>query len=206
MQAYVGIRPQDTLARIWPDRSTCPTDAGVVHELSVITRNVNGVILPGSKTGEGKKRRVYVPEPVAEDFELWRPHSPDVFIFGRAVDGRPWTKTNYDNWRSRALRKRKDGSKFRQRCFKAAAEDLGLGSDLKPYDLRHTFATLAAHAGWTEDEIAFQLGNSTEVVSEIYRHLLDAAPRTRAAAAVDRQLHQAGSGTLPAPARELVKA
>lgn len=178
------------------------------RDLGAVPGLVNSRASAGTNelTGEGKKCRVYVPEPVAEDLDLWRPHSPEVFIFGRAVDGQPWTKTDYDNWRSRALRKRKDGSKFRQRCFKAAAEDLGLGSDLKPYDLRHTFATLAAHAGWTEDEIAFQLGNSTEVVNEIYRHLLDAAPRPeRQRLSIDDYIRQA-RGTLPAPARELVKA
>jgi len=177
VQAYVGIRPQDTLARIWPDLSTRPTDAGIAHELSVTTKNVNGEILPGSKTGEHKKRRVYVPEAAAEDLELWRLHSESAFIFGRAGDGQPWSKSGYDNWRARAPRKGKDGVKRRPRCFKAAAEDLGLGAGLRPYDLRHTFATLAANAGWTADEIAHQLGNGTDVVNKVYRHMLDAAPR-----------------------------
>lgn len=177
VQAYVGIRPQDTLARIWPDLSTRPTDAGIAHELSVTTKNVNGKILPGSKTGEHKKRRVYVPQPAAEDLELWRTHSESAYIFGRAGDGQPWTKTGYNNWRARAPRKGKDGIERRPRCFKAAAEDLGLGAGLRPYDLRHTFATLAANAGWTADEIAHQLGNGTDVVNKVYRHMLDAAPR-----------------------------
>jgi hypothetical protein len=54
------------------------------HELSVTTKNVDGEILPGSKTGEHKKRRVYVPEATAEDLELWRPHGEGVIIFGRS--------------------------------------------------------------------------------------------------------------------------
>lgn len=204
VQAYVGIRPQDTLARIWPDLSTRPTDAGIAHELSVTTKNVNGKILPGSKTGEDKKRRVYVPEPAAEDLELWRPDSADVFIFGRGGDGQPWTKSGYDNWRTRAPREGRDGIRRRPRCFTAAAEDLGLGSNLRPYDLRHTFATLAANAGWTADEIAHQLGNSTEVVNEVYRHMLDAAPRPeRERRSINDYIRQA-RGALPAPARELM--
>jgi integrase len=98
-------------------------------------------------------------------------------LFDRASDGKPWTKSGYRNWRSKAPREGKDGVKRRPRCFKAAAEDLGLGSSLRPYDLRHTFATLAANAGWTADEIVHQLGNGTDVVNKVYRHMLDAAPR-----------------------------
>jgi len=177
MQAYVGIRPQDTLARLWTDLSTRPAGVALAHELSVTTKNVDGKILPGSKTGEHHNRRVFVAEAAAEDLELWRPHSASVFVFGRVGDGQPWSKSNYDNWRSRHPRKGKDGTKRRPSCFKRAAEDLGLGANLKPYDLRHTFATLAANAGWTADEIAHQLGNGTDVVNGVYRHMIDAAPR-----------------------------
>ena len=206
MQAYVGIRPQDSLARIWPDLSTRPTLTGIAYELSVTTKNVNGEIKHGSKTGEHKNRRVYVPEPVAGDLEEWRPHSGTTLIFGRGDDGQPWTKSNYDNWRCRHPRKGSDGIKRRPRCFRAAAEDLGLGIKLKPYDLRHTFATLAASAGWTADEIAHQLGNGTDVVNRVYRHMIDAAPRPeQERRSIDDCIRQA-RGMAPAPARELASA
>lgn len=176
VQAYVGIRPEDTLARMWPDLAY----RGDRHELSVTTKNVNGNIVAGDKTGEGKKRRVYVPGPVADDLEGWRLESGGSgLVFARAKDGLPWTRTDYNNWRARHPRKEAGtGVKRRPPCFKRAAEDLGLG-ELKPYDLRHTFASLAASAGWTGDEIAHQLGNGVDVVDRVYRHLIDAAPGAR---------------------------
>lgn len=202
VQAYVGIRPQDTLARIWTDLSTRPAGDALAYELSVTTKNVDGSILPGSKTGEHHNRRVYVPELVAADLELWRPHSGSSLLFGRADDGQPWTKSNYDNWRSRHPRAGRDGIKRRPRCFRAAAEDLDLGGSLKPYDLRHTFATLAANAGWTADEIAHQLGNGVDVVDRVYRHLIDAAPGGRRdRRSVDEYIREA-RGLAPLPTTE----
>lgn len=177
VQAYVGIRPEDTLARMWSDL----THRGNRHELSVTSKNVNGKIVEGDKTGEGKKRRVEVPGPVADDLEEWRLASSSTgLIFYRAKDGLPWTKSDYDNWRARYPRKEKGtGIERRPPCFKRAAEDLGLGESLRPYDLRHTFASLAASAGWTGDEIANQLGNGVDVVDRVYRHLIDAEPGAR---------------------------
>lgn len=57
-----------------------------------------------------------------------------------------------------------------------------------------------------EYEIAHQLGNSTEVVNEVYRHMLDAAPRPeRERRSINDYIRQA-RGTLPAQARELMTA
>jgi integrase len=197
VQAYVGIRPEDTLARSWPDLLPGPS-----YELVVSSKNVNGTIVEGDKTGEGKKRRVYVPRPVAEDLEGWRVESGGAgLIFARAKDGEPWTKSDYDNWRSRHPRKDRRGVKRRRPCFKLAAEDLGLGN-LKPYDLRHTAATLCANAGWTADEIAHQLGNSVEVVNRVYRHMIDASPRPdRQRRTIDDYIREA-RGLAPLPTEE----
>jgi integrase len=178
VQAYVGIRPQDTLARRRTDLSRRPLDeGGFAREMAVTTKNVDGEIKSGSKTGEHSNRRVFIPEPAGEDIDLWLAESGGVYLFSRAKDGQPWTETDYRNWRSRSKKKRKDGTSYRPKCFRAAGEAVGLGSNLKPYDLRHTFATLAANAGWTGDEIANQLGNSVQVVDRVYRHMLDATPR-----------------------------
>lgn len=82
-------------------------------------------------------------------------------IFPRASDGRPWRKTDWDNWRSRR--------------FKKAAKAVGLGKDLKPYDLRQTAATLYAAAGWDHIEIARQLGHPPQELMRTYQHLIEAA-------------------------------
>lgn len=164
--AYVGIRPQDALALGWSD---------VGERLSVLRKNSNGVIKPGSKTGEGYKRTVYLPAPVAADLAEWRATHEGSLIFGRNSDGRPWTKIDWDNWRSRY---RKD--KSRGYCFKKAAIEVGLGETLKPYDLRHTGASLYAATGWGAPEIAHQLGHSPTESQRTYQHVLladGAAPR-----------------------------
>lgn len=168
MLAYVGIRPEDALARIWPD-----LDA----KLSVTTKNVDGEIKPGSKTGMAYIRKVSVPEIVAQDLEEWRLASNGRgLMFPRKSDGLPWTKTDYDNWRSRhPIGKEKK----RPRCFKRAAEDCGLGDSLKPYDLRHTGASLMAAAGWTAVEISHQLGHSPTESQRTYQHLIHTDRRDR---------------------------
>jgi integrase len=155
--AYIGIRPQDALALEASD---------IGKELSVTKTNRGGVIVPGSKTGLTHRRRVKIPEPVRADLEGWV--KTEGLIFPRAIDGQPWSKYDWDNWRSRQPIKGK-----RPKCFKRAAEDVGLGSNLKPYDLRHTAASLMAACGWASTEIAHQLGHSTSESERTYQHLLD---------------------------------
>jgi len=161
--AYVGPRPQDALARVWPDLRD--------GRLLIETKVSGGEVKPGSKTDSEHKRRVYVPRPVLDDLEEWRlAANGSGLIFPRAKDGLPWTKNDYDNWRERHP---KGNPPRRPRCFKAAAEATGLGSTLSPYDLRHTAATLYAAAGWNHVQIANQLGHSPKVSAGTYQHLLD---------------------------------
>lgn len=164
---YIGIRPQDALGLEWAD---------VGERLRIVRKNSEGTILPGSKTGQHHKRRVYLPAPVAADLAEWQEVSKGTgLIFPRAKDGEPWNRQDYANWRSRI---RADGS--RGRSFKAAAEAVGLGSSLKPYDLRHTAASLYAATGWGAVEIAEQLGHSPTESQRTYQHILlpdGAAPR-----------------------------
>jgi integrase len=172
---FIGIRPQDALALEWKHLDG--------DRLTVIQKVSDGVIVPGSKTGEHWKRRVYVPGPVLDDLADWRAAgSGRGLIFPRS-DGQPWQKHDWDNWRSKYTRpggrRHGTGSRPLARCFKLAAEDVGLGATLKPYDLRHTAATLYAAAGWTAVEIGHQLGHSAEVSQRTYQHLLDAKPGER---------------------------
>ncbi|MFC7458037.1 tyrosine-type recombinase/integrase [Brachybacterium sp. GCM10030267] len=53
--------------------------------------------------------------------------------------------------------------------FKRAAEDAEL-SDLKPHDLRHTGATLAAATGATTRELMARLGHTSPTVAMRYQH------------------------------------
>lgn len=165
--AYVGIRPQDALA----------LERGHVGErLTVIQKVSQGEIKAGSKTGDRYRRTVYLPEPVSSDLGAWMGESETQLLFAKA-DGKPWTKNDWDNWRSRIVKGKKGYE--RGYSFKQAAEDIGLGAALKPYDLRHTCATLCAAAGWTHVEIANQLGHSPEESMRTYQHLIDSKPGER---------------------------
>lgn len=157
--AYVGLRPQDALARTW---------AELGERLTVVTKNSNGKIYDGSKTGRGYERTVYVPDLVRADLEEWRLASKGVNLIFPRRDGKPWTKIDYDNWSSRPPRGKKGK---RPRCFRAAAEDSDLGN-LTPYALRHTAASLMAASGWTAVEIATQLGHSPTESQRTYQHIL----------------------------------
>lgn len=156
--AYVGIRPQDALALRWDDLG---------EGLAVTKKNVDGVIVPGSKTGEGYERRVYLPDTVRDDLRGWRNQTAatsDLIFPNR--QGEPWTKSQFNNWRSR-----RQGNGGKGKCFKLAAEEVGLGWTLTPYALRHTAATLFIHAGRTHTWVAHQLGHSPAVSLRTYQHL-----------------------------------
>jgi len=158
--AYIGIRPQEALALEWSDLD---------GDLWVAKKNVQGEILDGSKTGDGHKRFVYVPAPVRADLNTWRDVIPEAKLMFPNRDGQPWTQANYNNWRSR--KQEKGGKPAKIKCFKRAALETGIGWNLRPYDLRHTAASLYAAAGWNHLEIADQLGHSPEVSMRVYQHL-----------------------------------
>lgn len=156
--AYVGVRPQDALALKWSD-----LDPGKKRPLLIERKNVDGQIHRGGKTGDGYIRRVYVPPMVQDDLATWRDASPGRELIFPRRDGRPWRRYDFDNWRSR-----KGG-----KCFKSAATETGIGRSLRPYDLRHTGATLYVAAGWSPAQVARQLGHSIEVSMGHYQHLFD---------------------------------
>lgn len=167
--AYVGVRPQAALALRRED---------VGERLTVVGRNVDGRILPGSKTSARRRRALYLPEPVRVDLDNWvvlRDLKPGELLFGRA-DGQAWTKHDYDNWRSRPVPKVKPNGKPRPRpkCFARAAEVAGV-SGASPYALRHTAASLYLAAGWTPAEVAHQLDHSIGVSMDRYQHLIEQA-------------------------------
>jgi len=208
--AYVGPRPQDHLARDWNDLgSKAPRwvrranpNAG---SLRFTTRNSEGEIRPGSKSNNEQKDVVYVPQFVLADLEEWRADSPSGgagLIFPRAKDGKPWTKNDYDNWRSRQPKEGKDGKVWHLKCFKTAAHETGLGANLTPYALRHTAASLYAAAGWTHVEIAYQLRHKPATSLRDYQHLIDGAP-PESGESIDDYIREARG---LAPEREAISA
>jgi integrase len=185
--AYIGLRPQNVLARLWGDLQQSPprwvrtgTEGG--GALQVTTRVSDGVIRGGTKTDPDQKNLVYVPKIVLADFAELRLSATGAsgdLIWSRAKDGRPWTKSDWDNWRWRKIKKGKRGGLWDVKSFKTAASKVGLGSSLTPYALRHTAASLYASVGWTHVEIAHQLQHSPETSLREYQHLIHEAPTGR---------------------------
>lgn len=172
---YVGIRPQDALAL---------EVAHIGERLQVVQKVVDGEVVPGSKTGESYMRSVPIPEAVRADLGNWMSLAriSEGLVFPRS-DGKPWTRSDWDNWRQRQKfarltdEEREAGKKrgVRVKCFRGAAEQIGLEGPVRPYDLRHTAATLMIAAGWTVAEVAYQLGHSISESMRTYQHLLDEA-------------------------------
>lgn len=191
--AYAGPRPEDALA------------LEVRHvgkaTLLIEQKNVDGELVAGQKT-DRPPRSVDLLGPLRHDLAeyllaLGR-RTPKVLLFSRP-DGTPWRDHDYRNWR--------------RRVFQPAAGAVGLGelkqtvrivvvdgkrrrrvtteyAGIRPYDLRHSFASLLILEGRLSlAEIADQLGNSVATLSEVYAHVIadmKGQPRTSADAAIMR--------------------
>ena len=73
-------------------------------------------------------------------------------------DGRPWTLAAYQSWRRRA--------------FNRAIRSAGL-AHARPYDLRHSFASLLLHEGRSVIYVARQLGHDPRLTLSRYGHVID---------------------------------
>jgi integrase len=72
--------------------------------------------------------------------------------------GLPWTDLDYRNWR--------------RPHFNRAARESGLDA-VRPYDLRHSFASLLLAEQTNPAEIAAQLGHSHQVLFSTYAHVIE---------------------------------
>jgi integrase len=89
----------------------------------------------------------------------------DALVFP-AADGEAWTKDDWDV--------------FRANGWKTACKHAGLVPAPRPYDLRHSFASLLLAEGRTVHYVATQLGHSPVLTLSTYGHLIaeyaDAGP------------------------------
>ena len=123
----------------------------------------------------GRRRSVRLLDHLADDLREWRtaspapePHQP-VFAGG---NGTAWTAEGFNKWR--------------QRVFLPAIRAVGLGH-ARPYDLRHSFASLLLHEGRSVIYVARQLGHGADLTLGTYGHTieeLDDAPRIGADEAI----------------------
>jgi integrase len=149
--AYLGPRPEDALAFEYRH----------IGQRTVLfeQKNVNGVIVPGAKTGETSRNVELLTHVKADLAELRMANGPtgNRLVFLRP-DGTPWREHDYRNWR--------------KRHFKPAAGHVGL-PNARPYDLRHTWASLRlAEQRLSLREIADQMGNSLTTLASTYSHVI----------------------------------
>lgn len=74
-----------------------------------------------------------------------------------AASGQVWSEHDYRNWR--------------RRTFRSAAAAAGLPG-IRPYDLRHSFASLLLAAGQSVIDVADQLGHAPTLTLDTYGHVM----------------------------------
>ena len=151
--AYTGMRPGEALAVTWGD---------VGAETIIVDKRVSlGEVKDGAKSRTRARRSVELLKPLAHDLAEWRMAQgrpgPEHLVFP-ATKGGPWKDTDYRNWR--------------KRVFAPATERADI-KGVRPYDLRHSYASLLIAEGRSIVEIAAQLGHSPTVCLDTYGHVFD---------------------------------
>ena len=99
-----------------------------------------------------------------------RPGDSELVFPGK--EGQVWTQAAYQSWRRRA--------------FNRGVQAAGL-VHARPYDLRHSFASLLLHEGRSVIYVARQLGHDTRLTLTRYGHVIDEledTPRIEAEVAI----------------------
>lgn len=161
---YAGLRPGEALAMRWGD---------IRERTMLVQRSASHGEEKGTKTNANRTVRLL--DPLKRDLAEWRLASGrpggEALVFP-AYDGELWSKPAYQSWRRRAF----------ARALGAAASERA-----RPYDLRHSFASLLLHEGRSVIYVARQLGHDARLTLTRYGHVideLDGEPRLDAEAAI----------------------
>lgn len=172
--AYGGLRPEEALALRWGD----------VRERTIL---VERAVALGEfrETKTRHHRTVRLLAPLRVDLAAWRLASgrpaDDALVFP-GNNGAPWTLAAYQSWRRRAF----------ARALKAA--DI---SRARPYDLRHSFASLLLAEGRNVIYVARQLGHGAQLTTGTYGHVIDELEDT---ATIDAEAEIRAARETPVPA------
>ena len=172
--AYAGLRPGEALGLRWGD---------IRDRTMLIQRSISLGEETDTKTRQHRTVRLLTP--LAGDLRSWRmaagrPHDNELVFPGKG--GIPWTQAAYQSWRRRA--------------FRRAVQAAGL-ERARPYDLRHSFASLLLHEGRSVIYVARQLGHDARLTLTRYGHVMDEledTPRINAEATISQARSEAGSG------------
>jgi len=148
--AYAGLRPGEALA----------LEVRHVRERTILVEQaLSDGELKIQKTGR-QYRTVDLLGVLADELRRWMQETgagdPEALIFPRD-DGQAWRTDDWNNWRNRH--------------FYPAAKAAGLGHP-RPYDLRHSFASLLIREQRTSIvELAEQLGHAPTMTLNTYAHV-----------------------------------
>ena len=159
---------------------------GELRELLWCRVRERTLLVDAAKTGRRRTVRLLVP--LAADLALWRAAAGDsgddlpVFPDER---GGVWTANGFEKWR--------------QRRFNALLQSAGVAAG-RPYDLRHSFASLLLHEGRDVIYVARQLGHGADLTLRTYGHVieeLEDSPQLPAEEAIEqaRRTHVNPPGT-----------
>jgi integrase len=141
--AYGGLRPSEALALKWMDVG----DRTLVVERAVALGEEKG-------TKNRRVRHVEISDVLRQALLSWRLSSgtrTGLVFPGR--DGKPWTDTQYRNWRTRHFHRAAPG--------------------VNPYDLRHTRASELFAEGRNPAWIAEQMGHTLQTLLSTYVHVIE---------------------------------
>jgi|GEM_PF-4971868 len=149
------------------------------------------LILPADLTKGRMARSPDVPRPVIADLGRWRLACGALggLVFPRPADGCRWTKVDWDNWRKRGFAKAAGNAGLRD----WDTESESWVGDFRPYDLRHTCASLMIRAHVGPADVAAQLGTSLELVFRAYAHSIEAM-RSRPSTSIAEAISAARAG------------
>lgn len=134
LMAYAGLRCSEALALPW---------ANVLPDRLIVDRSFTGGELKLTKTG--LTWVVDLVAPLLEELAAARPNDVDGQLPVVAAQGGGCL--NLDSWR--------------WRCWLPAVKASGAKGAPKPYDCRHTFASLRLNEGWLPQKVGRQMGHTT---------------------------------------------
>jgi integrase len=216
--AYSGMRPGEAVALRWGD----------VQERTVLVERALGLgEVKGTKNH--KTRSVRLLAPLASDLAEWRMRcgrpSDDALVFP-SRDGTTWSRSAYEDWRRKAFQRALAAAmgsgkveplaqvcpscmaRVGKQCVTPKGRTIEathvarsrVRVEGRPYDLRHSFASLLLHEGRAVTYVAAQLGHSATMTLAVYGHVieeLDGAPQIDAEAAIRAARDRSPSHNLP---------
>jgi integrase len=149
--AYTGIRPGEL-------RALRLGDAREKTMLVERAANPDGSIKTTKTDHRRTVRLLAAPSQDLLEYRLAIGRPPETTLLLVDDDGRAWDKSAWDVWRADR--------------WAPACRAVGLDPVPRPYDLRHSFASLLLAEGRQQLYVAEQLGHSLSVLVSTYAHLI----------------------------------